>query len=265
MPAESMDGAANRFSSDIKAQTRIYARLDSTNLEAKRLIDSGERGPFWLLAHEQTAGQGRRLRVWHTGSGNLAASWMGFVAAPPVKRAQMGFALALAAHDALQPWCRSSCLRLKWPNDIQILDAKMGGILLESGSHPSGDSWLIAGIGINLLTAPLLPDRPTICLRDALRDNCAPPSAETLLTQIQTHFDLWRCCLQDEGFAPIRSAWLACAYGLHAPVRVEIGARTLIGRFQGLDENGAMLLERDNGEVISVSAGDVFFDREAKI
>ena len=265
MPAEIGSDAPARYPSAMAAQTRIYGRLDSTNLEAKRLIDAGESGPFWLLAHEQNAGQGRRNRIWQTGSGNFAATWAGYLQAPPLMRAQMGFALALAARDALENLSRPDQLRFKWPNDILIGDAKMGGILLESGTNPSGDSWLIAGIGINLVSAPKLPDRRTICLRDALAENHAVPTAEVLLQHIQAAFDIWRSRLLDEGFARIRLAWLGCAYGIGAPARVQIGERWLSGRVKGLDEEGTLLLEPENGDAVRVSAGDVFFGREEEI
>ena len=51
-----------------------HDELDSTSSEARRLAESGEQGPLWIMADRQTAGRGRRGRVWQTLSGNLAAT-----------------------------------------------------------------------------------------------------------------------------------------------------------------------------------------------
>ena len=69
---------------------------------------------------------------------------------------------------------------------------------------------------------------------------------------------------ETQGFAAVRSAWLARAHGLGGPVTVANGERRLTGVFEGLDEEGALVLAQPGGELLSIAAGDVIFgDAEA--
>ena len=66
----------------------------------------------------------------------------------------------------------------------------------------------------------------------------------------------WR----EDGFRPVREAWLARAVGLGQPVVARLPRQTLRGRFSGLDEDGGLMLERPDGAIRVIAAGDVFFD-----
>ncbi|HRK65419.1 MAG TPA: biotin--[acetyl-CoA-carboxylase] ligase, partial [Terricaulis sp.] len=70
----------------------------------------------------------------------------------------------------------------------------------------------------------------------------------------------WR----DEGFAPIREAWLARAAGVGAPISVRLTHETIEGIFHGLDSDGVLLLDVGQGKSLRrITAGDVFFAGEA--
>ena len=73
--------------------------IDSTNEEARRRAEAGERGPLWILAQRQTAGRGRRGAVWQAAAGNLTAT---LLLSPPGNFAQLSFAAALAVADTAQ-------------------------------------------------------------------------------------------------------------------------------------------------------------------
>ncbi len=77
----------------------VFDEIDSTNAEARRRAEAGETGPLWLTAGVQTAGRGRRGRVWETVTGNLAATYLFTTAKPPAEAAQVSFVAALAAWD----------------------------------------------------------------------------------------------------------------------------------------------------------------------
>ncbi len=76
-----------------------FDEIDSTNAEARRRAEAGEVGPLWLSAGRQTAGRGRRGRVWESPTGNLAATYLFTTAKPPGEAAQVSFVAALAVHD----------------------------------------------------------------------------------------------------------------------------------------------------------------------
>ena len=79
-----------------------FDEIDSTNAEARRRAEAGETGPLWLTAGVQTAGRGRRGRVWETVTGNLAATFLFTTPKPPAEAAQVSFVAALAAYDLAQ-------------------------------------------------------------------------------------------------------------------------------------------------------------------
>ena len=76
-----------------------HVELDSTNSEACRLAQAGERGPLWIMTERQSAGRGRRGRSWETLSGNLAATLMLRPSVPREATAHVSFAAALAVAD----------------------------------------------------------------------------------------------------------------------------------------------------------------------
>ncbi len=107
---------------------RRYETLDSTNEEARRVAKTGQRGPLWIVSREQTAGRGRRGRVWISESGNLFATLL--MPVTTSLSAQLGFVAGLAATDAIIARAPSAEVKLKWPNDVLLNEKKVAGILL---------------------------------------------------------------------------------------------------------------------------------------
>ena len=133
--------------------------VDSTNDAVKRCLE-GEtyRGNFGLVARCQTVGRGRLGNRWQSLDGNLFMSVaIAFEAGEEKRVAECSFVASLAVLDVLLE--RDPCLdvRLKWPNDVLISGSKVAGLLLEvHNSH------LIAGIGVNLSSAPDLGNSPIL-------------------------------------------------------------------------------------------------------
>src|SRR5215475_1907428 len=96
--------------------------LASTNTEALTLARAGERGPLWVTASRQSAGRGRRGRIWVSEPGNLFASLL-LTDPPPAEHwPEISFVAALAIHDAVAeraPDLRAQ-LAIKWPNDLLL-------------------------------------------------------------------------------------------------------------------------------------------------
>ncbi|MCG8441445.1 MAG: biotin--[acetyl-CoA-carboxylase] ligase, partial [Caulobacterales bacterium] len=127
--------------------------VDSTNLEARRRLDAGERPPFWIQSRRQTAGRGRRGRPWSSLDGNLFLTGAVAPAAPAADAAQLSFAGALAVADLLDAHVEPSEVALKWPNDVLLAGDKVSGVLLEAQGQGEGLTVLI-GVGVNLAAAP---------------------------------------------------------------------------------------------------------------
>jgi len=69
----------------------------------------------------------------------------------------------------------------------------------------------------------------------------------------------WRALWAEQGFAPIAQAWTARAHGLGQRCEARLPNQTLSGVAEGLDADGALRLRLDDGAVVRITAGDVFF------
>ena len=232
-----------------------FAEIDSTNDEAKRRAGAGAPEGTLVWARAQSAGRGRRGRSFISPAGNLYMSIVLRPDRPAASAAQLGFAAALALGDALVPLLpRPEGLRYKWPNDVLIDGRKVSGILLESQAAGEGRlDWLVVGIGVNLASFPENVDYPAISLAAA----GARVSVEALLEATAGRFQVWYERWREEGFRPLRDAWLERARGLGEGIRVRLAGEEASGRFAGLDEDGALLLE-DGATRRRIGAGDVF-------
>jgi BirA family biotin operon repressor/biotin-[acetyl-CoA-carboxylase] ligase len=227
-----------------------HAELDSTNSEARRLAEAGEPGPVWIIAEHQTAGRGRRGRVWDTASGNLAATLLLRPEAPAAVIGQLSFAAALAAAETASHFAAQAAITVKWPNDVLANGQKLAGILLESAP-----GWLAIGIGINLSSYPSGTEFPATSL---VQLGATPPTADAALTVLAARFAHWYALWMSEGFETLRAAWLARAGGLGLPIRARLPNETRTGVFEGIDGAGALLLN-EQGRVSAIAAGEVFF------
>jgi BirA family biotin operon repressor/biotin-[acetyl-CoA-carboxylase] ligase len=233
------------------------AEIDSTNAEALRRLAAGDAGPAWLLARRQTAARGRRGRAWAMPDGNFAATlYLRPQGAEAL--ALRSFVAALALHEALVAVTgRPALFALKWPNDVLLQGGKLAGILLETGGAPLG---LAIGFGVNLAGAPdpamLEPGAVApVSLREATGIAVAP---EDFLDLLAPAVAAWEARLVAEGFAPLRAAWLARAARLGEPVTARLPDRSLAGRFETIDETGALVLATAGGRV-ALPAAEVHF------
>lgn len=245
------------------------ATVDSTNAEAMRRALSGERGPLWILADEQTSGRGRAGRSWSSGGGNLQASLLITSEAPPAKAYQLALVTGVAVFDTLAEVLgpAHAQLRLKWPNDVFLAGAKAGGILIESstlppqGTAPPPGLAAVIGIGINIASKPELPGRPTACLAE----HGAAPEPAALLAVLARSMDAWLgIWAEGSGFAAVREAWLLRAHPLGEPMNIDTGEERVSGAFAGLDMDGALMLDTDAG-VRRFTFGDVSLEKAGPI
>lgn len=212
--------------------------VGSTNDEAARLADDGAAEGTLVWAREQTGGRGRRGRAWASPVGNLYTSTVLRPDCPAPRAAELGFVASLAVADIV-PAGRS--VRVKWPNDVLVDGGKIAGILLESATGQTGIvQHVVAGIGINVGFAPQLPE---MRYPGAALGGTVEFALEKFATAFAARLAEWR----REGFATVRSNWLAKAGPIGADVDVKLGDELVRGRFNGVDGGGALLLETESG------------------
>lgn len=237
---------------------RYFETIGSTQDYVKDLAARGEVSPIWVRAGSQNAGRGRSGRQWVSKPGNLYASglypWSGEAWLKPL----CSFVVALAVADTLAQYIDPDIISLKWPNDVLVEGAKIAGILLEAG-----DGWITMGVGINLEHHPEgLPYPVTHLLAhiaDSVLDDAEPlyTGPDPILASLAQNVSAGLLKLQQEGFAPIREAWLKRASRLGEKVTINLGEETLSGVFETLSQNGALQLRLSNGSLKDILAGDV--------
>jgi len=219
---------------------RTVAETGSTNDDVAALAREGAPEGIWLRAYRQTGGKGRQGRAWQSPPGNLYASTLVRIAPGDPPAPTLALVAAVALHEVVDG--HAPAARIKWPNDLLIDGAKLAGILLER----QGDA-VILGFGVNLAHHPEGLDRPATSLN--------PPVAPArFLERLVAAFAAWLARWRAEGLAPVRAAWLAAAH----PIGAALATGGAEGRFDGLDESGALRLRLEDGGLRVIHAGDVF-------
>lgn len=224
-----------------------HAVVGSTQDLARAHAQAGRTG-IVVTARRQTAGHGRHNRVWVSPEGNLYASAVIDAVLPPRLVPTVSLAVAVALGEAIE--ALGARAQVKWPNDVLLGGRKVAGILLE---HVAGR--FVIGTGVNVAHAPA--DLPHATSLAAAGLATTPDAVLDLYLQ---RLEGWVASLEAEGFAPLRAAWTARAAGLGAPLRVEVGARTLHGTHGGVDAQGALVLETPSGPQV-LAAGEVHLVR----
>ncbi len=230
---------------DILARLQFVEETGSTN--ADLLADPAARHGDWLIAQRQTAGRGRQSRKWQSLDGNFFGSVLVVLEETDPPATLLSLAAGLSVIEALAATPPHYTADLKWPNDVMLDDAKLGGILLErQGAR------VVIGFGINRAVAPHIPGRKTAAFHPPIK---AAEFAPILACDFGNQFRRWRSTASHDWL--IRS-WEARATQRGTPLKVHDGRGNLLtGTFAGLEADGALRLQLTSGEVEIVRAGDV--------
>jgi BirA family biotin operon repressor/biotin-[acetyl-CoA-carboxylase] ligase len=134
-----------------------HAAIGSTNDQAAQRAREGAPEGLVVGADHQTAGKGRRGRLWEDLPGD--ALMFSVVLRPPIAPADAGIlplVVAVGLADALSPLTERR-VEIAWPNDIVVDGRKLAGILVELAADHDRIRWAVVGMGINVRSSPDLP------------------------------------------------------------------------------------------------------------
>lgn len=234
----------------------ILFDVDSTNDYLGALARNGAPHPYACVAEMQTAGRGRRGRVWRSPiARNVYLSLLWRFTMPGRSVLGLSPAVAVAVADALEDLGVRN-LALKWPNDLRWRGRKLGGVLLDV-SHPADKDWYtVIGVGLNVRMETSLAhdiEQPWVDLETALgrpvsRNVVAARVIDHLLTAAQT--------FEARGFSAFRQAWARRDEARGHLVELSGPERAMEGIAMGLDDDGALLISVA-GKVERVWSGDL--------
>ncbi|MBM7564524.1 biotin--[acetyl-CoA-carboxylase] ligase [Paenibacillus sacheonensis] len=237
---------------------RLFDEVDSTQNIAQRLAEDGAPDGTLVIAEQQTNGRGRMGRKWVSPSGK--GIWMSFVLRPGMSiqfAPQLTLLTAVALCRALRAIAPPLDIGIKWPNDLLIAGKKISGILLESTAEEERLRYVIAGVGISLnLTAEDYPPE-LLDIATSLRIELGKPlDRSEVIAGFFSQYQQLYAIYQREGFAPIQTLWEALSVTLHKPTRLIIGGAETIAMPIGLNEQGALLVRKDDGTVVPLFSAE---------
>lgn len=235
-----------------------YKSLGSTNDQLKQMLDAPEF--TCVMADEQTAGRGRRDRTWHSASGD--GLYLSVLLRPEVRAEKFPLlsllaAVAVAETVLEQAGNLRSLLDIKWPNDVLVNGRKLSGILIESTSVHQAPPRVILGIGVNLNHQFFPPELSE--LATSLRIECGREfSTATFRNSLLTNLALWYEELRHNRTHKILTRWQELStYAQGKQVIVHFDHEEIPGETSGLNENGALQLKTDSGQVRTLLVGEI--------
>jgi BirA family biotin operon repressor/biotin-[acetyl-CoA-carboxylase] ligase len=228
-----------------------YRRLRSTNTTAYRLAQQSATEWTVVVADVQTKGRGREGKKWESLNGGL---WFSVILRPNVpspKLPLLQFLAAIATRQALENETGMS-VKLKWPNDLVLGSAKLGGILIESKTLGDSVSFAILGIGLNInqSKAQLPPEAISLRLVSGKQLDLRL-LLRAILDQMKSSYDDL-----DNPSKIMEEWWRNC---VHRPLRVQVtvSKNTVTGVSRAIDEDGSLVIETDDHKIRRVSEGSL--------
>lgn len=243
-------------------QIKSYEILDSTNQEAKRLIQNAQAGDMLdgtvVTAVQQTSGKGRLGRAWVSSAGT--GLWMTAIMKThlPLEQTSLySFAAAVSVAEAIRQ-STGLMAQLKWPNDVLIESKKVSGILLELVPRTAVEYYILIGIGINVNQQK--QDFP-IDLQEKASSLAMVSNkwedTDLLLSIVLQKLHENCTLLETQGFSPLRDKWknMNCMIGSEVIVQKQ-GEAVYSGIAEDLAMDGTLLVRTVDG-LTAVLAGDV--------
>ena len=229
---------------------------DSTNLWIKRLAKEGAPQGTLALAEFQSAGRGRLGRSWEVPEGTSVM--MSILLRPqihPMSASMLTLVAAMAVYDAISS--RVEGCAIKWPNDIVIDGRKVCGILTEMSSELDNIHYVVIGIGINVNTDDFPEDIASVAASMHVITGAYYKRAEIIADTwkaFEKYYDLF---VQTENLALMVDAYNQRLVNMDRRVMIEERGHRYEGTARGIDAEGALLVERDDGTTTSVISGEV--------
>ncbi|MBE9539782.1 MAG: bifunctional biotin--[acetyl-CoA-carboxylase] ligase/biotin operon repressor BirA [Proteobacteria bacterium] len=250
----------NEQGSALLTELAVAEAVDSTNAEALRKIEQGAGAGVVCTAEQQTAGRGRRGRAWVSPyARNLYLSIVGEFTQGAAALEGLSLAAGVAVARALE---KSGVpqVQLKWPNDILLGGAKLGGILLEMVGDAAGSCQVVVGVGVNVAmpaatAAPIEQDWTDVATISSAA-GVAAPGRNALLAALLNELLPLVDNFEAGGFALWQEAWQKLDAHAGKPVVLTTGSEQLAGIARGVNERGALQLETTLG-VQSVFGGEI--------
>ena len=235
-----------------------YHSISSTQDIAAEMARRGANEGTLVIAETQEKGRGRKGRSWV--SFPQGGIYLSLILRPNLMPSQVvqipllaGVALTKAIRETvpLQPV-------IKWPNDIVIGKKKVGGILTEMSSEIDGVNYVVLGIGLNVNMRATLFDENICDIATSLIDECGKFTSRAKLVQsFLCEFELFYKKFLTDGFTSVRDEWKELNNTIGSRVKIMDSGKDIEGDAIDIDNDGFLLVRRENGDISRIISGDV--------
>jgi BirA family biotin operon repressor/biotin-[acetyl-CoA-carboxylase] ligase len=250
--------AAGMETKKIGRKIICFKETDSTNLVAFKLAEEGMEEGTVVIAEEQHRGKGRLGRHWESPYGtNLYCSIILRPPLSPVKAPQLTFLSAVAVAQAIET-TTSLHPFIKWPNDVLVNGMKVAGLLNEINAETEKIHFVVLGIGVNInMRREQFPDELRHPASSLFLELGSPVNRVEFTRALLLAFDRLYDNYLAHGYDSIRKEWLSRSIVLGRKVKISFEESESVGIVSGIDDYGALLLQKSDGEISRVLAGDV--------
>ena len=234
-----------------------YETLDSTNTHICQMAVQGAQHGTVVVANKQTAGKGRRGRVWESSSGDNI--YMSILLRPEIEANQASMLTLVMAYSVAKAIQKAgfSDAKIKWPNDIVLSGKKVCGILTEMFTKDTDIDYVVIGVGVNVNTKGFpeeIQDTATsLYLRSGVFVN-----RDTLLEDILECF--WKeydRFLNTGNLSYMRQDYNAMLVNCNQEVQVLEPGKEYTAYALGINDLGELIVRTSEGDEQTVFAGEV--------
>lgn len=241
------------------AGTRVYYRKEtgSTNEDAKDLAEEGALHGSLVVAECQNAGKGRRGRSWGSDKGSTIS--MSLLLRPtfsPNKAPKLTLIMALAVAEVLHHLTDQE-ISIKWPNDVLVNGKKVCGILTEMSAEMDCINYVVIGVGINVNNTEFpeeLRDKATSLLNEVGNRMGRTDIIVNVMDFFEYYYGIYEEHQDLSDFVNLYDSYLI---NRNKEVRVLDPKGEYNGVAQGINDNGELIIQKEDGSFVRVDSGEV--------
>lgn len=230
---------------------------DSTNTEGRRQAEKGAADGTLVVAERQSAGKGRRGRNWSSPAGS--GIWMSLILKPDLEPScapMLTLLAGLAVSLGIEDFCGIKS-QIKWPNDLTLSGKKICGILTEMSTDMEMIRYVVVGIGINVNTEEFpeeIGETATSLLIEGGQRLKRSGMIACIMKRMEEYYERF---LVTSDLSCIGKEYEERLVNLDRQVLVLAPKGQYQGICRGINSNGELLVEREDGTVTQVMSGEV--------
>lgn len=234
-----------------------YEEIDSTNAEAMRLAKDGENHGTLVTAKKQYAGRGRRGRTW--ASEDADNIYMSLLLRPKFSAEKAPMLTLVMAYSVAKVLREQEDLevKIKWPNDLVIGKKKICGILTEMKMEGRAISSVIIGVGMNVNVENFpkeLRDKATSLKKEVGREFCCIDLIAKIMESFEENYNRF---VEMEDLSFMQDEYNEMLVNCGKQVRILEPNNEYEAFALGINEEGELLVEKEDGKIERVFSGEV--------